>query len=55
MANQVRELDWLNDPVVEADVTVNQNVIAGKLPAVLQKLLRWGQGNSVWPLTFGIS
>ena len=53
--NQVNELDWLNDPVVESDVEVNQNVIIGKLPAVVQKVLGWGYGNSTWPLGFGIA
>lgn len=53
--NRVHELDWLNDPVVVSDVEVNQNAIVGKLPKVLQKLLGWGQGNSTWPIAFGIS
>lgn len=53
--NQVQELDWLNDPVVVSDAEVNQNVIVGKLPAVVQKILGWGQGNSTWPLGFGIA
>jgi len=53
--NQTHELDWLNDPVVLSDVEVNQNVIVGKMPAVLEKVVGWGQGNSVWPLGFGIA
>lgn len=52
---QVPELDWLNDPVVESDVEVNQNILVGKLPAVIDRLLNWGQGNSVWPLMSGIA
>lgn len=52
---QIHELDWLNDPVIVSDVEVNQNTIVGKLPKVVQKLLGWGQGNSTWPLAFGIS
>jgi NADH-quinone oxidoreductase subunit B len=55
--NQVQgaELDWLNDPVVVSDAEANQNVIVGKLPAVVQKVLGWGYGNSTWPLGFGIA
>lgn len=53
--NPVRELDWLNDPVVETDVDIDQNVIVGKLPAVIEKILGWGYGNSTWPLSFGIA
>ncbi|MGE5673438.1 MAG: NADH-quinone oxidoreductase subunit B [Mycobacterium leprae] len=53
--NTVQELDWLNDPVVESDLEVNQNVIVGKLPDVVQKVLGWGFGNSTWPLGFGIA
>jgi NADH-quinone oxidoreductase B subunit len=53
--NQVNELDWLNDPVVVSDAEVNQQVIVGKLPAVVQKVLGWGHGNSTWPLGFGIA
>lgn len=52
----VKELDWLNDPVeLTADMTANQNVIVGKLPTVIRKLMDWGRGNSVWPLGFGIA
>jgi NADH-quinone oxidoreductase subunit B len=55
--NQVpgQELDWLNDSVVVSDAEANQNVIVGKLPAVVQKVLGWGYGNSTWPLGFGIA
>lgn len=53
--NKVQELDWLNDPVVVSDAEVNQNVIVGKLPQVVQKILGWGYGNSTWPLGFGIA
>lgn len=53
--NSVQELSWLNDPVVETDVDINQNVIVGKFPAVVEKILGWGAGNSTWPLTFGIA
>jgi NADH-quinone oxidoreductase subunit B len=53
--NQVQELDWLNDPVVVTDVEVNQNVVVGKLPQVIERVLGWGQGNSTWPLGFGIA
>lgn len=52
---QVPELDWLNDPVVLADVEVNENVMVGKFPKVIEKLLGWGSGNSVWPITMGIA
>lgn len=52
---QEHVLEWLNDPLVVSDVTVNQNVVVGKMPAVVRKLLHWGQGNSVWPLGFGIA
>lgn len=53
--SQVHELDWLNDPVVLSDQEVNQNVLVGKLPAVFERILGWGQGNSTWPLAFGIA
>jgi NADH:ubiquinone oxidoreductase subunit B-like Fe-S oxidoreductase len=53
--SQIQELDWLNDPVVVSDEEVNQNVMIGKLPKVVAKILGWGQGNSTWPLSFGIS
>lgn len=36
---QVPELDWLNDPVVESDVEVNPNVLVGKLPKVVEKVI----------------
>ena len=51
------QLDWLNDPVVVSDADVNQtaNAIVGHLPAVVEKVLQWGQGSSVWPLGFGIA
>lgn len=52
---QVPELDWLNDPVVLSDVEVNENVVVGKLPHVVEKILNWGAGNSVWPVTMGIA
>ncbi|BDG61233.1 hypothetical protein caldi_23230 [Caldinitratiruptor microaerophilus] len=55
LENNPRELEWLNQPVVESDVEVNQNVVVGKLPAVVRKVLQWGQGQSVWPLGFGIA
>ncbi|HYF95897.1 MAG TPA: NADH-quinone oxidoreductase subunit B family protein [Symbiobacteriaceae bacterium] len=53
--NDSPELDWLNDPVVRSDVEVNENVVVGRLPGVIQRMLNWGAGSSVWPLTSGIA
>lgn len=50
-----QELDWLNDPVVVSDEHTNENVIVGKLPDVIQKVLGYGLGNSIWPFGFGIA